>query len=212
MAERNASFWLANLPTDGVPWWDFRADLSQPLPWGAQKDSSAAAIAASGLWDLATQPIARAGRGYRRCALAMLERLAEPRLSRRQTPGWEGILRHGVYHTAKNLGVDESVMWGEFFFVEALSKARQRNAQRFADAHMPLFPALTIRRALRCRRPTLGLQTAQLEGGGQFFVIRIERIAARGQPAARRRRAIAERATHAAASRPLANTSVGNSG
>ena len=39
-----------------------------------------------------------------------------------ETPGWEGILQHGVYHTAKNLGVDESVMWGEFFFVEALTK------------------------------------------------------------------------------------------
>ncbi len=37
-------------------------------------------------------------------------------------PGWEGILKHGVYHTKKNLGVDESVMWGEFFFVEALTK------------------------------------------------------------------------------------------
>ena len=38
------------------------------------------------------------------------------------TPGWEGILKHGVYHTEKNLGVDESVMWGEFFFVQALTK------------------------------------------------------------------------------------------
>jgi unsaturated chondroitin disaccharide hydrolase len=31
-------------------------------------------------------------------------------------------LKHGVYHTKKNLGVDESVMWGEYFFVEALTK------------------------------------------------------------------------------------------
>ena len=37
--------------------------------------------------------------------------------------GWEGILRGGVYHIHKNLGVDESVMWGEFFFVEALQRA-----------------------------------------------------------------------------------------
>ena len=35
---------------------------------------------------------------------------------------WEGILKHGVYHTKKQLGVDESVMWGEFFLVEALTK------------------------------------------------------------------------------------------
>ncbi|NOZ49689.1 MAG: glycosyl hydrolase, partial [Chloroflexi bacterium] len=34
-----------------------------------------------------------------------------------------GILRHGSYHQRKGLGVDESVMWGEYFFVEALDKA-----------------------------------------------------------------------------------------
>ena len=38
-------------------------------------------------------------------------------------PGWEGILKHGMYHQRKGLGVDESVMWGEYFFVEALAKA-----------------------------------------------------------------------------------------
>ena len=31
---------------------------------------------------------------------------------------WEGVLKHGSYHEAKQLGVDESVMWGEYFFVE----------------------------------------------------------------------------------------------
>lgn len=124
VAERNAAYWLVNLPADGVPWWDFRADLSLPLPWGKQKDSSAAAIAASGLLDLATQTKSpeRASE-YRATALAMLDQLAGPDYLAERTPDWEGILRHGVYHTAKNLGVDESVMWGEFFFVEALSKA-----------------------------------------------------------------------------------------
>ncbi len=124
VAERNADFWLTHLPADHVPYWDFRADLSQPLPWGAQKDSSAAAIAASGLLDLEAQTknVDRA-LIYRQTALAMLEALVQPQYLADQTPGWEGILKHGVYHTAKNLGVDESVMWGEYFFVEALTKA-----------------------------------------------------------------------------------------
>ena len=52
----------------------------------------------------------------------MLDVLATPEYLACITPGWEGILKHGVYHTRKNLGVDESVMWGDFFFVEALSK------------------------------------------------------------------------------------------
>jgi len=124
VAERNAEYWLANLPEDGVSWWDFCADLSQPAPWGRQKDSSASAIAASGLLDLAqqTKSTERAA-AYRNTAIQMLDQLAGPDYLADQTPGWEGILRHGVYHTAKNLGVDESVMWGEFFFVEGLTKA-----------------------------------------------------------------------------------------
>jgi len=107
-----------------VPYWDFSADLEQPLPWGPQKDSSAAAICASGLLDLErqTESLDRAVE-YRQTALAMLDALVEPEYLAIDTPGWEGILKHGVYHTKKNLGVDESVMWGEYFFVESLGKA-----------------------------------------------------------------------------------------
>jgi len=123
VAERNARYWIAHLPPDGVPFWDFDADTSRPPPLGAQKESSAAAIAASGLLDLAGQTRDRGLAGA--CcgaALRMLDALLTPEYLADQTPGWEGILKHGVYHTTKNLGVDESVMWGEFFFVEVLTK------------------------------------------------------------------------------------------
>lgn len=124
VAERNADYWLTHLPIDKVPFWDFRADLSLPLPWGPQKDSSAGAIAASALLDLERQTASDdRAIAYRTTAEAMLDALVDPEYLAVETPGWEGILKHGVYHTAKNLGVDESVMWGEFFFVEALCKA-----------------------------------------------------------------------------------------
>ena len=55
VAERNADYWVSHLPADHVPFWDFDADLSLLPPWGAQKESSAGAIAASGLLDLARQ-------------------------------------------------------------------------------------------------------------------------------------------------------------
>lgn len=123
VAERNAEYWLTHLPDDKVPFWDFDADLSEPLPWGPQKDSSAGAIAASGLLDLAEQTKSKEHAVvYRNTALVMLDALVKPNFLAVDTPGWEGILKHGVYHTRKDLGVDESVMWGEFFFVEALSK------------------------------------------------------------------------------------------
>jgi unsaturated chondroitin disaccharide hydrolase len=123
VAERNADYWLAHLPDDKISNWDFDADPNAPLPWGPQKESSASAIAASGLLDLAKQTASpERAVAYHNAALVMLDVLVTPEYLANQTPGWEGILKHGVYHTAKNLGVDESVMWGEHFFVEALTK------------------------------------------------------------------------------------------
>jgi len=130
VAERNAGYWLAHLPDDKVPYWDFDADLTQPAPWGAQKDSSAGAIAASGLLDLARQSRSpQRAAAYRQTALQMLDALCDGEYLAEKTPGWEGILKHGVYHTAKNLGVDESVMWGEYFLVEGLTKLLREPSQ-----------------------------------------------------------------------------------
>ena len=123
VSERNADFWITHLPDDKVPFWDFDADVTKPAPLGAQKETSAGAIAASGLWDLARQTESpERAIAFRSTALAMLDALVEPAYLAAETPGWEGILKRGVYHTRKQLGVDESVMWGEFFFVEALTK------------------------------------------------------------------------------------------
>ena len=98
-----------------------------PNDWDApqgQAESSAAAIAASGLLNLSqlVQDPLYAVR-YRQAALIILDTLAGPQYLADATPGWEGILKHGCYHLKKGLGVDESVMWGEYFFIEALDKA-----------------------------------------------------------------------------------------
>jgi unsaturated chondroitin disaccharide hydrolase len=123
VAQRNAQYWIDHLPVDHVPWWDFHADLTLPPPRGAQKESSAAAIAASGLLDLARHAASPVlAQQYRAVACNMLDALVDPAYLAMTTPGWEGILKHGVYHTEKGLGVDESVMWGEYFFVEALTR------------------------------------------------------------------------------------------
>lgn len=117
-AEACANFYIERTPVHGIPPndWD---ESDSPFPY----ESSAAAIAASGLWNLAdlTGDAARA-RLYRDYAIEILDTLTEPEFCAIDTPGWEGILKHGCYHQRKGLGVDESVMWGEYFFLEALSK------------------------------------------------------------------------------------------
>ncbi|HEX2907055.1 MAG TPA: glycoside hydrolase family 88 protein [Phototrophicaceae bacterium] len=120
-AEACANYYLENTPEHGVPPNDW-LEPDPALPY----ESSAAAITASGLLDLSrlTGDAARA-RLYHDYALRILDTLTEPEFLAIQTPGWEGILKHGMYHQRKGLGVDESVMWGDYFFLEALSKVVQ---------------------------------------------------------------------------------------
>jgi unsaturated chondroitin disaccharide hydrolase len=116
-ARRCADWFLSHLPANRVPYWDF------DLPEGSDRlhDSSAAAIAASGLLQLAE--LARESKDYQTAAYEILNELCQDDFLAVSRPGWEGILCHGVYHVHKKLGVDESVMWGDHFFVEALVKA-----------------------------------------------------------------------------------------
>jgi unsaturated chondroitin disaccharide hydrolase len=121
-AQANADYWLAHMPADGVVPWDFDAPADGKL--GRQQvDTSAAAIAAVGLFNLARLSTGAARRmAYVDAALLTVGQLCERYLGEGDD-GWEGILRGGVYHIHKGYGVNESVMWGEFFFVEALQKA-----------------------------------------------------------------------------------------
>ena len=118
-AELCANFYIEHTPPHGVP----PNDWDEPLP-AHPYESSAAAIAASGLFNLAklTGDPARA-RLYHDYALQILDTLTGPEFLANETPGWEGVLRHGMYHERKGLGVDESVMWGDYFFLEAVNKA-----------------------------------------------------------------------------------------
>ena len=118
-AEQCANFYMERTPAHGVP----PNDWDEPQP-AHPYESSAAAIAASGLFNLAklTGDPARA-RLYRDYALQIVDTLTTPEFLAVDTPGWEGILKHGMYHQRKGLGVDESVMWGEYFFLEAVTKA-----------------------------------------------------------------------------------------
>jgi unsaturated chondroitin disaccharide hydrolase len=120
VARRCAACYLRRAPAGLVPLWDFDLPAEAPRLW----DSSAAAITASGLWDLAEavgDPAEQAG--YRDAARTILRTLCGDEFLPRERPEWEGILMHGVYHFHKGLGVDESVAWGDHFFVEALVKA-----------------------------------------------------------------------------------------
>jgi unsaturated chondroitin disaccharide hydrolase len=118
-AQQTADYYISHCPSDGIPPWDFNA----PLESRKLVDSSAAAIMAAGLFRLCrmvSDPIK--GHFYWSTAVRILRSLCDKYLAKGDSR-WEGILKGGVYHVHKELGVDESVMWGEYFFVEALDQA-----------------------------------------------------------------------------------------
>jgi unsaturated chondroitin disaccharide hydrolase len=118
-AEACAYYYLARTPADGVAPWDFDA----PPESSDLLDTSAAAIAASGLLQMATLVSDASKRvHYDEMANRILTSLCAHH-SAEGDGQWEGILKGGVYHLQKQLGVNESVMWGEYFFVEALDRA-----------------------------------------------------------------------------------------
>ena len=115
-AERLAQVYVDRLAGAQVPPWDF----DDPDP-GRVYDSAAAAIVASALIDLAAlHPDSAASRRWSGHALAMMEALCRDFLARE--PEHRGMLKHGCYSMPHRDGFDSAVMFGDFYFVEALCK------------------------------------------------------------------------------------------
>ena len=113
---RCADYYLDHLPPDGVPFWDLSLV-------GVERDGSAAAIAACGLDELAR--VLPAENGDRE-SYADEARRAVDALIAGYTPapgsGSNALLLHGVYDKPKGIGVDEANLWGDYYYLEALTR------------------------------------------------------------------------------------------
>ena len=122
--ERLLDFYLGKLPADLVPYWDLTfTEGDEP------RDSSSAAISACGLLEMADlvggekadrwRDLARRWTG----SLARHYAVTDPALS-------NGQLLHGTYskkspyNTCRGEGVDECVSWGDYYYMEALTRLR----------------------------------------------------------------------------------------
>jgi unsaturated chondroitin disaccharide hydrolase len=138
-ATATCDFYIENTPTDGVPYWDTGAPgllkledylehPSQPLNDFEPVDSSAAAIAAQGLWRLGEylQAGGEKGKRYSQAALTVVRTLLDsPYLS--EDPRHQGLLLHSVYHRpngwdhvpqGRKIPCGESSMWGDYHLRE----------------------------------------------------------------------------------------------
>ncbi len=149
-ARANAAYLLRTCP-DGIAPWDFDAPDDGPLS-RRRIDTSASAIAASGMFELADL-CERDGLGvdaerFRAWALHAVLRLCREH-GGRGDDGFEGLLRGGVYHIHQGLGVGEAVAFGDHFHVEALVAARRLLASRRPQARTRPYPEDSLPAAAR---------------------------------------------------------------
>ena len=112
-AQKIADVYLARLPEDKVPYWDF---CDPEIP-NASKDASAAAVVASALLELSTYTDGK----YRADAEAMLRSLYE---NYRAPEGSESFLLHSTGHHPAGKEIDYSIVYADYYFLEALLRLK----------------------------------------------------------------------------------------
>jgi unsaturated chondroitin disaccharide hydrolase len=147
-----SEFYIQQTPTDGIPFWDTGAPnlknlddyLNQPSdPYNDWEpiDSSAAAIAAQGLWRLgkylSRKKMLSQGKRYQQAALTIAHSLfSEPYLSTDRNH--QGLILHSIYHRPngwdyvpkeRKIPCGESSMWGDYHARE-LALLLLREAQK----------------------------------------------------------------------------------
>lgn len=114
-AKKVAHYFIAALPKDSIPLWDFRCTNRESAP----KDSSAAAIAASGLLELEEYVPENEKPIYGGAANSILESLTNNALAPLHS---EAILTHATGNFPVGRDVDVSLIYGDYYYAEAIAK------------------------------------------------------------------------------------------
>ncbi len=114
---RLANYYIANCLPNYVTYWDF----NDPEIPNTIKDSSAAAITASGLVDLSNvEPDKTRAEKYEEMPYKILETLSKNYLADNSS---QGILLHGCFDKTNNIATDSSLIFGNYYYMEALVKS-----------------------------------------------------------------------------------------
>jgi unsaturated chondroitin disaccharide hydrolase len=117
-ARRMAKHFVRRLPEDGVVYWDFDA----PVGPDTKRDSSASAIAACGLHEIVGHlPADDPDRALLQEALERSMRSLVRDYTPRD-PAVQGFIEHGAYGVLGGASVDDCLIWGDYFYLEALSR------------------------------------------------------------------------------------------
>lgn len=117
LSKKLAKVFLANLEEDGIPMWDFSLTDKE----GEPRDSSAAAIAASGLLEIASHEQGEISEYYRAAAERLLIDLYN-KYSTVSLPNEEGLLLHACGNRPSGKDENCSLIYGDYYFSEAVAR------------------------------------------------------------------------------------------
>jgi len=113
-AQQVTDAYLARLPEDGIPYWDF----DDPRIPNAPRDASAACVVASALSELHTYVPEEKGNQYKEQALKMLHSLStDAYRSGEQKPSF---LLHSTGNLPAGSEIDASIIYADYYYIEAL--------------------------------------------------------------------------------------------
>jgi unsaturated chondroitin disaccharide hydrolase len=110
--------YAANLPSDMIPYWDFNDPKIPESP----RDASAAAIMASGLFELSQY--SANGKKYKQTADQLLNTLSKKYTSKPGT-NYGFILEHSTGNKPSNSEIDVPIIYADYYYLEALLRSRQ---------------------------------------------------------------------------------------
>lgn len=124
-ARKVTDVYLSRLPKDLIPYWDFDA----PAMTNPPRDASAAAVAASSLLELSTMVLdSNESKIYREKAENMLAVLS----SSKYQSGKENnaFLLHSTGHHPAGSEIDASIIYGDYYYIEALIRAKKLSEEK----------------------------------------------------------------------------------
>ena len=118
-AQKVTDVYLDRLPEDKVPYWDFD-DPSIP---NAPRDASAGAVVASALLELSTYLPNGTGKRYKDAAIEMLTSLSSD--SYQSGESKPSFLLHSVGHWPNHSEIDASIIYADYYYIEALLRLKR---------------------------------------------------------------------------------------
>lgn len=117
------AYFLEHLPKDLVPYWDLEFTDGDAQP----RDSSSASIAACGMLEMSKYLEPEEAAYYQEIAKKLLKSLYDNYAVKNMTQSNGLVLHstysnHSPYNTCNYYGVDECNAWGDYFYMEALTR------------------------------------------------------------------------------------------